>query len=229
MSILAHVLVAARRSRALVAFDLDSTLLDNRPRSTVIFREFGRSHGVVELTETAPQHFRSWNLKEAIVATGVSAERAGEICPSLVDYWRPRFFSSEYCLHDVPILGAASFVHQVLKAGASVAYVTGRHEAMRPGTEESFRRHGFPQAGPRTHLLMKPTFEMHDDAWKASAHAALSQIGDTVAAFDNEPMHINSYADAFPNAILVHLDTDHSGRNVALLPSVRSIKGFVAD
>ena len=47
-------------------------------------------------------------------------------------------------------------------------------------------------------------------------------LREVVALFDNEPTHINGYHQAFPDALTVHLATDHSGREVALadIPSV---------
>lgn len=226
MSVQREVLDAARRDGAVVAFDLDSTLLDNRPRSVRIFREFAEAHEVPELRATAPEHFQDWDLVHVMANAGVAEERARALKDALIAFWRPRFFSGEYCIEDRAIAGAAPFVRAVAEAGARVAYATGRHEGMRDGTLESFRRNGFPSPGPRVHLVMKPAFEMHDDHWKAMAHGRLRGLGEVVAAFDNEPTHINGYAESFPGAILVHIATDHSGRPVALHPSVRSISGF---
>jgi hypothetical protein len=47
-----------------------------------------------------------------------------------------------------------------------------------------------------------------------------------VAAFDNEPAHVNLYARAWPLALCVHLDTDHSGRPIEVLERVPSIRDF---
>ena len=125
--------------------------------------------------------------------------------------------------------GAVGFVQEVVQAGAQVAYCTGRHEEMRQGSVESFLRLGFPvpDASSRVQLLMKPTLEQSDDDWKAEAYARLRALGEVVAAFDNEPTHINGYRQAFTDALMVHLDTDHSGREVTLLDGVVSVPDFV--
>jgi hypothetical protein len=47
-----------------------------------------------------------------------------------------------------------------------------------------------------------------------------------VAAFDNEPAHVNGYAAAWPGALCVHLETDQSGRGVEVDPRVPSIGDF---
>ena len=75
---------------------------------------------------------------------------------------------------------------------------------------------------------MKPTFELSDDDWKATAYAELRAIGTVLAVFDNEPTHVNGYRHAFPDALVVHLATDDSGRDVPLADGVLSIKSFLA-
>ena len=60
---------------------------------------------------------------------------------------------------------------------------------------------------------MKPRLRDDDDAYKRNAHAQLKQHGPVLAAFDNEPMHINDYArEVSPRRSIVHLATDHSDR-----------------
>src|SRR5205823_3483659 len=102
------------------------------------------------------------------------------------------------------------------------------HAGMSDGTLAAFRETGLPAPdAKRVHLLLKPAFEMHDDAWKADAQAQLKRLGRVVAAFDNEPAHANGYAEAFPEAMVVHLDTDHSERPVTVLDRIPSILDFV--
>jgi hypothetical protein len=58
------------------------------------------------------------------------------------------------------------------------------------------------------------------------AHQLLEEMGTVLAAFDNEPTHVNDYATRFPNCVPVHLATDHSGRPVTLVERVISIPHF---
>ena len=76
------------------------------------------------------------------------------------------------------------------------------------------------------HLLMKPTEREDDDAFKRTAHARLGELGQLIAAFDNEPTHANDYLRRFPEAKVVHLATDHSGRPVTLLDEIVSVPHF---
>jgi hypothetical protein len=51
-------------------------------------------------------------------------------------------------------------------------------------------------------------------------------MGQVIAAFDNEPMHANDYRRNFPEAKVIHLATDHSGRPVELLEGIVSVPNF---
>jgi predicted secreted acid phosphatase len=226
---LVRVVEAASRPRAVVAFDLDSTVIDNRPRQVRIFHEFALRRGAGDLLAIRPEHWKTWDLRDAMRNAGVSAERAAALYGEVSAFWWDRFFSGEYCRWDEPIPGAVDLLRAVKAAGATIAYVTGRHEPMRDGTMESLRDHGFPLpngAASRVHLLMKPRLKMNDDLWKLEAHALLRALGDVVAAFDNEPAHANGYREGFPQAIVVHRIADHSGRDIPLLDGIVSIERF---
>ena len=148
--------------------------------------------------------------------------------PQAKHFWRERFFTSEYCVDDIANPGAREYVAQVLAAGAQVLYCTGRHVPMREGTLQCFAREGFPLPDEqRVRLLMKPTLEQHDDEWKVVARQHIKGFGELLAAFDNEPTHINSYHEHFPEALCVHLLTDDSARGIPVLPGVISIRDFI--
>lgn len=228
--VLRQVLESARRhgAKGIAVFDLDSTLFDNRPRQSRILREYGAAHGIPELEAgTVADWDSSWDMQGAMVRAGLSPERAAAIFDDAKEFWRERFFSSPYCVEDRPIPGAAAFVRAIREAGATVAYCTGRHEAMREGSVESLRLGGFPvPEGERTTLIMKPTFELSDDEFKRIAHERLRSLGTVIAAFDNEPIHINDYHRVFPDALVVHLATDHSGREVPVAPTIPAVADF---
>ncbi len=227
-SVLARTLERARASAGtgVVVFDLDSTLLDNRPRQAVILREFGELRGLAALAAARPEHWDSWDIKRAMRNAGLPETEIARIAEDAKSFWRERFFTSRYCRLDDAIRGAARFVNAVADSGAQVVYCTGRHEEMRAGSVESFQRLGFPLPSARVHLLMKPTAEQNDDDWKAEAYARLRALGGVLAAFDNEPTHINGYRQAFPDSLAVHIATDDSGRDVILADGVVSIPHF---
>jgi hypothetical protein len=227
-SILRAALEAARAAapRGVAVFDLDSTLLDNRPRQARILREYGAHARLDPLRDARPEDLDGWDLGAALVRLGVPpAELPRHLLP-LRRFWATRFFTSEYCREDVPVPGAPEYARAMAAAGAMVAYVTGRPGRMERGTLHVLGTFAFPAPdGGRTRLHMKPPL-LGDDAWKARAAGLVAALGPVVAAFDNEPAHVNGYALAFPGARCVHLDTDHSGRPVEVLAHVPSVRDF---
>ena len=219
---------AAAARRGVVVFDLDSTLLDNRPRQALIVREYGAARGLEALRGCRPEHFTSWSLAEAMLAAGLTADEVEQHVRDAKEYWRGRFFTSEYCALDIPIAGAVEYLAAVQATGAQIAYVTGRHTPMGPGTITCFERERFPLPdGDQVHLLLKPEFETTDDSWKLEAYARLDVLGEVVAAFDNEPAHVNGYAARYLAAQCVRLATDDSGRPIPVAPGVAHIANFL--
>lgn len=224
---------------AVAVFDLDSTLLDNRPRQAAILRAYGRAAGLPALRRARPEHFTSWDLARALRAAGLAPAEVRRHAVAVHEFWEERFFTSRYCRLDVPVPGAAAFVGAVREAGARIAYVTGRPDhTMRAGTLRALRRHRFPLPAPRADggpgtgplpddaavsLFMKPGEGLLDDAWKAVARDLVEARGTPVLVLDNEPAHLNAYARAWPRVLAVHLDTDHSGRPVEVDPRIPSV------
>ena len=224
---LSSVLSRLRSDGGSVVFDLDSTLLDNRPRQAKIMCEFGTSIGVQDFCAVRPSHFESWDLGAAARNAGVPSEVVEAHAGELRRFWRARFFTSPYCRFDVVVPGAPEFVSAVASLGR-VIYLTGRPPEMLTGTQESLVRLGFPAPDVgSTVLLLKPDAGMHDDVWKERAVELASKLGPVVAAFDNEPTHINGYRQAWPNALCVRVATDHSGRPVPLAPGILEVGSFV--
>ena len=217
----------ATAQQGIAVFDLDSTLLDNGTRQSAILREYGAQMSVRELETSLPEHWVSWDFGEAMANSGLAPEGVEEHHDAFKEYWRERFFTSEYCRIDEMVPGASGFVQAIRKSGGKVYYVTGRHEEMRAGTVACLQRLGFPVPDDKhVQLFMKPTWAEDDDAYKHETYDRLATEGTIVAAFDNEPTHINGYRKAFPNAYSVHLATDHSGREVKVLDGVLSILDF---
>lgn len=214
---------------AMVVFDLDSTVFDNRPRQARILREYAAAHDVEPLKCVHAQHFTKggWDLGEPWRAAGLTSEWDVQ-ARAFKGYWAQRFFSSDYCLDDIEIVGAPRYLNLLHQTGVRLVYVTGRHEAMREGSVACLRKCGMPIPAPdeQVKLIMKPTLREDDDAYKRAAHALLRSMGQVIAAFDNEPTHVNDYAVQFPDALAVHLATDHSGRPVTLESRVISIPHF---
>jgi hypothetical protein len=232
LRILAEAIARARASapRGVAVFDLDSTLLDNRPRQARIVQDYGRAARLPPLLGARPEHWRGWDLEAALVSAGLAPGEAQQHRLPFRRFWAERFFTSAYCRLDLPLPGAPAFVGAIAAAGARVVYVTGRPSRMEDGTLDVLARFGFPSPdGLRTRLLMKPGDDLGDDEWKELACREVGAMGQVVLAFDNEPAHVNAYARTWPEALTVHLDTDHSPRPVEVLPAVPSIVDFRVD
>ncbi|HMK72730.1 MAG TPA: hypothetical protein VK454_05290 [Myxococcaceae bacterium] len=213
--VLRELLDEAQRQtpEAVFAFDLDSTLLDNRPRQAAIVHAFARERGHPSLAGFEARHLHTgFDMREALARHGLAP---GEVERLLVDfrpYWRERFFTSDACRADVPVPGAADYTRRARAAGAQLVYVTARPEEMRPGTLEVLAGHGFPVPGERVELWMRADPEATDDGFKRGTHRHLAERGRVLAAFDNEPGHANDYRASFPEATVVLVATGHSGR-----------------
>lgn len=229
--ILRAALAAIAAGRPLAAFDLDSTVLDNRPRQARIVREFGAAAGDERLAACAAAHVVSWELDDTASACGLTPDEAARVLPDLRRFWQERFFTSAYCVDDAATPGAVAFLARARALGARIIYVTGRPEAMREGTLTAFRRAGLPlpDPGAGVELWLKPRGEGDDDAWKVECHRRLQALAGLACAFDNEPTHVNAYKRSFPEAAVVHLDTDHSRRPVEVLADIPSVLDFRLD
>ncbi|HVO31422.1 MAG TPA: hypothetical protein VMV18_11815 [bacterium] len=215
---------AKKRSRdAVVTFDLDSTLFDNRPRQLAILAEFARAKGLEGVESLRHDQIDGWRVTEEIRRLRGTNGREQELMAEFKAFWRTRFFTSDVCRHDVPLPGASDYVASVESVGARVVYLTGRHEDMRAGTASSLGDGKFPTGT----LLMKPTFEMSDTQWKEIAVARLREMGSVVACFDNETTHVNRLRAAFPDAIVVWIRTDASPEAEPVAGNVLAIDGFL--
>jgi phosphoglycolate phosphatase-like HAD superfamily hydrolase len=214
-----------------VVFDLDGTLMDNRPRTVAILHELAAEWDKAEPALAArlrattaaqvPYHFR-----DTLDAMGVTRD---DLVAVALDYWRARFFADPHIRHDVEVPGAAQFARACYDAGASIVYLTGRDlPQMGLGTFGSLRALSFPIGVCGTELVLKPDPKMVDFEFKRFEAPKLARVGRVVASFDNEPANCNVFADAFPDAESVLIDTQHAGGAPPLRASVKVIADFTS-
>jgi hypothetical protein len=219
--------LARLRPGSLVIYDLDSTLLSTQERNHVILVEFAGAPDTPAAYQPALARLRpadmGWNVVDDLRRIGFDDEPALE---RLKRFWLDRFFRDDYLVHDLPIPGAVEFVRASHDAGALVCYLTGRDEPnMGRGTRDSLVAHGFP-TGERTVLRLKPRFEDDDLAFKREAIEEIAALGEVQAAFENEPANANFFADRFPEAEVVFIETVHSPNPPPLHGRIRRIKDF---
>jgi hypothetical protein len=212
-----------------VVFDLDGTLMDNRPRTCAILRDFGE---LVKAQEPAvAEALRQVQPDQLAYLLSDSMERLGihrtELVAALQVYWRERFFIDDYLTHDIALPGAVKFAHDCYEAGAILIYMTGRDlPLMGTGSFRSLRDLGFPIGVPGTELVLKPDASMPDEAYKRLEAPKLARVGRVVAAFDNEPGNCNVFKLHFPDAESVFVDTQHLPGAPPLSPGVATIGDF---
>ena len=236
-SALLHRIVDAVRAQratgpAVVVFDLDGTLLDNRPRVVAILHELG-------------EHWRARHPEEAASCARATTEdiaygfienlrRVGVRDPALhqegLEFWKARFFADPHVKHDVEVRGACAFARAVHEAGAVLVYLTGRDlPNMALGSFASLRDLGFPIGVIGTELVVKPRFEMPDLAFKRAVAPDLQRLGTVVAVFDNEPANVNALLELYPGSTGVFLDTQYAPDPPPLDPRAAVIHSLELD
>jgi hypothetical protein len=220
-----------------VVFDLDSTIIDVKPRSLRIIKEFAGSKEALSISKNLCEwslnlkaHQLSYTLQDSAVANGLTSDQpqVQEYMRALTKYWLPRFFSDAYLYMDHPTPGAQEFVRAVVDAGAVAVYLTGRDEpGMRRGTHSHLAHWGFPLLERDTRLLMKPNFGMDDAEYKDSALRDLRVRADAVALFDNEPANFHVFEKNFPQAKLVFMHSSCSLKEAKSVARIYRIENFL--
>lgn len=195
-----------------VVFDLDGTLMDNRPRTLAILQELAtelhdEAHTHAEVIAAAKAENLAYLLSDTLQKLGLEhptlAARAEQ-------FWKARFFSDGYLKHDVAVEGSVEFARACYEAGASLVYFTGRDlPLMGLGSFQSIRDLGFPIGVIGTELVCKPDAKMPDELFKRTEGPKLLRVGRVVAAFDNEPGNCNAFREMNPEADVVFVDTQH--------------------
>jgi hypothetical protein len=195
-----------------VVFDLDGTLMDNRPRTLVILQELARelreeAHAHAEVIAAAKTDHLAYLLTDTLRKLGLEHP---ELAARAESFWKTRFFSDDYLKHDVAIEGSVEFARACYEAGASLVYFTGRDlPLMGIGSFQSIRDLGFPIGVVGTELVCKPDARIPDELFKRNEGPKLLRVGRVVAAFDNEPANCNAFVEMNPDAEVVFVDTQH--------------------
>ena len=212
-----------------LVLDLDGTLMDNRPRSAQIMRDLAEVWK--DTHAEASEALRAASADRLAYLFSDSLRRLKIVEPTLVaeatEYWRKRFFADEDLQHDVALEGSVHFVRACHARGATVVYLTGRDlPAMGLGTFASLRTLGFPLGVAGVEIILKPDAQMADEAFKRMVAPTLARVGEVVASFDNEPANCNLFKEAYPEADVVFVDTQHVPGAPALRPDVAIVADF---
>jgi hypothetical protein len=203
--------------------DVDLTLVENAPRTRALLVDFCREHctDLIARAEAMPLVFS--------IARNAEALGLPEPLRALVPaFWWRTFFSPDYLVHDVLLDGAAEAVAALRSAGVTVVYLTARPSGLVAATAASFARLGLPLGVTGTALVTKDDPQQSDHAFKAGAFGWIRRLGQPVLVADNEPAHVNAMAEAFPDALAVHVATRHSEPAPPLVAGVQAAPSLLA-
>jgi hypothetical protein len=203
--------------------DVDLTLVENAPRTRALLADFCRAR-CPELLQRVPH----LPLAFSITRNGAALGLPDDLLAELPAFWFSTFFDPAYLAHDVLLEGAREAVDTLRSAGVTIVYLTARPAALGPATAASFAALGLPLGVAGTALVTKEDPRASDSAFKRGAFAWISRLGQPVLVADNEPGHVNAMADAFPEALAVHVATRHSEPAPPLHPRVRPHPSLLA-
>jgi phosphoglycolate phosphatase-like HAD superfamily hydrolase len=191
--------------RPVAILDIDSTIMDTAPRNRGILEAARRLFPQIEaVIPTLSDTDLGWGVAATV------AERAGLSATEeqrLERFWADRFFSNQWLACDHPYPGVRSFLHDLARRGFHLVYLTGRDKPnMCDGTIASFQRHELPAAEGIT-FIFKPDAAHDDIAFKQSAIETVMRLGTPILAIDNEPGNANTFRRAFPEAVVLFMDT----------------------
>ena len=224
-----RIRAADKRFTPLIVFDLDGTLLDNRPRTCAILQELAdvwaeKRPEQASALRKAKSETLDYLLSDNLKSLGVHGE---EDHAEALEFWKARFFFDERLRHDVPLAGSVEFARACYDAGGTLVYFTGRDlPNMALGTFASLRDRGYPIGVPGTELVLKPNAEMSDEEFKRTVTPLMHRSGVVTAAFDNEPANCNIFQELFPETDVFLLDTQHNPGAPAPDPRVHVIGDF---
>jgi hypothetical protein len=217
------------KATPVVCFDLDGTLLDNRPRTAAILKELAEtwraSHpeDAARLLAAKPEQM-AYLLTDSLERLGITdTARIAEAQA----FWRDRFFADDHLRYDIPVPGSVEFAKACYARGAILIYLTGRDlPLMGIGTFKSLRDVGYPIGVPGTELVLKPDAAMPDEAFKRLEAPKLARVGEIIASFDNEPANCNTLLAQNPGCESVLIDTQHLPGAPPLDPGVHVLGDF---
>lgn len=209
----------AQGKKSLVVFDLDSTLFDVSPRLQRILLDFAaqplnqkRFPEQVALFKNIKALQTDWGIQNALQRAGLDGHHP-EFQEAVREYWQKNFFSNHYLQFDDLYDGALEFTLAVDKAGAEIAYLTGRDvERMGTGSVETLERWGFP-LHDKAKLVLKPHRSMDDAQFKTDYFIEADKENyEKIYFFENEPVNLVHLAQFCPHVEMIFFQSTHAGK-----------------
>lgn len=219
---------AAQGAKPHIIFDLDDTVFDAGSRTRHILLQFAKRHDVRQIYPNLYEQLEStsnddirYRVEDNLNLLGIAEAWVRQEASKA--WWDNFFLMAEV---DEVVPGAPQFVRALHQNGANIVYLTGRDRLrMASATNESLAKHGFPR-DERAILILKPEASHCDFRFKREEVTGLASNDLIVAAFDNEPRHVNMVKETVPEAHVVFVDRRHAGHPDVPHPSIVWIKDF---
>ncbi|MEZ4754070.1 MAG: HAD family hydrolase [Bdellovibrionota bacterium] len=219
-----------------VVVDLDGTVYDVRPRTLAIIQRWAIANRdnkrvsftcdrLKALTTSQIQYRLTETLSGLSNLLDTSPRKLAAITKSIDTLWSKRFFSDWGVLRDKPYPTACKFISRLYELGATIVYLTGRHEkrdgstkyGMVASTKYNLKTHDFPfdDKDPRTQLFFKENWEDQDAEFKDKIAERLNLIGVVAAIMENEPSNVVVMRQKYPEAVMAFAYTQCNDKAVA--------------
>lgn len=218
--ILSHIqTLTSQGQKSLAVFDLDSTLFDVSPRLERILLDFAafpinqkKFPAQVALLKQIKVLRQDWGIAGALGRVGLDDQHP-EFQEAVRAYWQKNFFSNHYLQFDDLYDGALDFVQSCQRAGADIAYLTGRDvERMGPGSLEVLQAWNFP-LNEKAQLVLKPHRSMDDAQFKTDYFIEADKQGfEKIYFFENEPVNLVHLSQFCPHVEMIFFDSTHAGK-----------------
>lgn len=211
--------LTSQGQKSLAVFDLDSTLFDVSPRLERILMDFAASPlnqkrfpEQVALFKKIKTLRTDWGIQGALQRAGLDGHHP-EFQEAVREYWQKSFFSNHYLQFDDVYEGALEFTQAVEKAGAEIAYLTGRDvERMGTGSFEILKQWGFP-LNEKASLVLKPHRSMDDAQFKTDYFIEAEKSNYAkIFFFENEPVNLHHLAQFCPHVEMIFFESTHAGK-----------------
>lgn len=158
--------------RSCVVFDIDNTLVDTRYRTRAAAEAYARRHPAAQVLAGLP--IRAILRDGRATALHAGLDRKG--AEDFHRFWEGFFWSPKSFRFDAPLARTVALARGAKAAGAEVYYLTGRIQALKPGTLAELAALGLPDADSK-HVLCKPGVAVPTGSFKREALAELRASG----------------------------------------------------
>ncbi len=204
-------------AQTVVVLDLDSTLYNVGSRTQAIGEAFCKEPQFLDKYPEECEQLKNlkvtskhWGISDGIEELGIRSEIT--FFRDIAQYWRKKFFISDFLKYDTPSKGSHEFVNELLKNKITINYLTGRNkENMFHGTVDGLKKDGFP-LNDQHELHMKPTQGMSDSKYKRDIIIDINKKFEHIWLIDNEPAILIELINSCPYVNCVFFDTVHSKR-----------------